>query len=338
MSKRDYYEVLGIEKSASEEEIKKAYRRLAHQYHPDRNSDDGAEDKFKEAAEAYEVLSDPAKKEQYDHFGHNAPQAQSGWGGFSNPFDIFNDFFGGGRRNKGRDLRIAVNITLEEVLSGTQKHLRFNRSVKCSKCNGRGGSGSSCPTCGGYGQVEQNHGFMNMRVVTPCAACRGSGVKITKTCDTCEGQGQTKEQRNVEVKIPPGVESGNQVQVRGEGDITDPKMPPGNLLCVISVEPHPVFNRKGQDIQCTQNLSFTEACLGVKLNVPLLGGEEAELEVPAGTQFGQSFRLQGKGLPRVSRKKRGAQFVKINIEVPKNLTQEEQDILEQFDKKIKDRA
>lgn len=335
MPKKDYYDVLGLERDASPEQIKKAYRRLAHKYHPDRNKAEEAIDKFKEAAEAYEVLSDSSKKQEYDTYGHSAPQINRS-SGFSNPFDIFSEFFGGLRTAKGRDLRVEITITLEEVLSGAKKQLSYHRHIKCTKCNGLGGSGSSCSTCGGYGQVQQNNGFM--RIVTNCPSCRGSGIKILSTCDTCKGEGQIQDKQDIEIKIPAGIQAGNQIHVRGGGDILDTKIAPGDLLCSIVLEPHAIFNRKGQDIQCVQDLSFAEACLGTKLQVPLLGGGNSDLDIPSGTQFGQSFRLKGKGLPKVSQKRRGDQYVKINITVPTKLSKKERDLLEQFDKKIKDRA
>lgn len=336
MSKQDYYDILGLSRDASAAQIKKAYRKLAYQYHPDRNSEDGAEDKFKEAAEAYEVLSEPSKKQQYDSYGHNPPQQGSCRGGYANPFDMFNEFFGGSRTAKGRDLRIEVKITLEEALSGTKKQVSYQRSIKCAQCNGLGGSGSSCYSCSGYGKVERNSGLM--RIVTTCPACRGSGVTVTSKCNTCKGKGQTRQKQDIEIKIPAGVQDGNQMQVRGGGDILDSKAIPGDLLCMIAIEPHAIFTRKGQDIQSVQDLSFAEACLGIKLKVPLLEGGEADLDIPAGTQFGHAFRLAEKGLTKVSGKHRGDQYVKINISVPQELTKEEQKILKQFDKKIKERS
>ncbi len=336
MSKQDYYVTLGVAKDSSEQEIKKAYRKLAHKYHPDRNSDPGAEDKFKEVSEAYETLSDPEKKEQYNAYGHDVPrtnhrQAQH------NPFDMFNSFFGGGfggRRPKGHDIRIALNITLEEALTGVNKTIMYTRHVMCAKCKGQGGTGSSCSKCGGYGQVEQQHAFM--RVVTTCPGCGGKGVVITNKCSNCH-QGQVEDKKEVTIKVPSGIETGNQIQSRGGGHIPNTSIDPGNLLCVITVYPHDLFSRKGQDLQCIQEISFVEACLGHSLKVPLLGGGEANLKIPAGTQFGQSFRLKGHGLPRVSKKQRGDQYVKIQINVPKNLSKKEKELLKQFGKK-KDRA
>ncbi|MHA2281550.1 MAG: molecular chaperone DnaJ [Promethearchaeota archaeon] len=338
MAKRDYYEILGIERSASPEEIKKTYRRLAHKHHPDRNiGDEDAENRFKEVAEAYEILSDPESREQYDHFGHNAPKQGRGFNPFTDPFEMFNSFFGGRRQRRGRDLRIEITITLEEVLIGTEKDIKYARRVQCSDCKGLGGKGSSCKICAGYGQTEQQtSGYM--RIITTCSVCQGTGVTITTKCSTCNGQGSTKETREINVNIPAGVQTGNQINITGEGDVTDLRYYPGNLLCIISVEPHALFQRKGQDIQYVQGITFVEACIGTVVKIPLLGGQETDLIIPPGTQFGQSFRLKGKGLPRFSRKQQGDQFVKIHINVPKNLTKEEQQLLQQFEEKIKDRA
>lgn len=339
MSKRDYYKILEIDKSAAPAEIKKAYRKLAHKYHPDRNQDKDAESKFKEVSEAYEVLSDPQKKEQYDAFGHNAPRSSPGWGSYTNPHDMFNSFFRGREAQpKGRDLRVEINIGLEDVLSGIKKKISYMQHHRCTSCKGMGGSGKSCNQCGGYGQVEQHSGFV--RMVTTCPECQGSGIKVTKECSECKGQGEIGKKKTVTVEVPPGVRTGNHIKLARAGDITDPKFPPGDLLCRINVEPHVVFQRKDKDIQCTQEISFIDACMGTKIMIPVLGGEEEEFTIPPGTQFGQSFRIKGHGIPALSRSHRirGDQFVKIHINVPKDLTSDEQDILKSFDEKIKDRA
>lgn len=337
--KRDYYEILAINRDADPSEIKKSYRKLAHRFHPDRNQDDpNAEDKFKEVSEAYGILSDPQKKEQYDTFGHSAPNFRPAQQR-SDPFDLFNNFFGGRRHpQKGRDLRVEVKVTLEDVLQGSKKQLTYLRHSQCNECEGIGGIGTTCSTCGGYGQVEQQHGPL-MRVIVTCPKCDGTRIQITKQCDACKGQGETGDKRKVEVEIPPGIQTGNHIRLQGEGDKSDISLPPGDLLCRIHVETHSIFQRKNQDIQCIQDLSFADACLGTKVKVPVLGGGEEELTIPAGTQFGQSFRIKGKGLPTVRHQsRRGDQYVKVQINVPTKLKKDEKELLKQFDKKIKDRA
>lgn len=335
MNKRDYYEILQIDQDASPTAIKKAYRKLAHKYHPDRNRDEGAEDKFKEAAEAYEILSDPQKKESYDAFGHNVPRSGPTQG-YTDPFDIFNSFFGGGRQpRRGRDLRVEISISLEDVLSGIRKKITYMKHFKCKTCQGAGGTGNICKTCGGYGQVTQQSGFV--QVITTCPRCQGSRIEITKRCIKCEGLGEISEKYTTEVEVPPGIHNGNHVKITGGGDSTENNLPPGDLICRINVEPHSVFQRKDKNIQCVQNISFADACLGTKIMVPTLGGKKEEFTIPPGTQFGQSFRIKGKGIPVVSRSyTRGDQFIIIHINVPKNLTSEKQDLLKQFNRKTRD--
>lgn len=343
MNKRDCYEVLQVARDAAPIDIKKAYRKLAHKYHPDRNQDDkNAESKFKEVSEAYEVLSDPQKKEQYDTFGHNVPR--SGSRGYANPFvdpfDMFNSFFRNEQiRRKGRDLRVEVNVNLEDVLSGANKKITYLMHSKCQTCKGIGGTGSTCKQCGGYGQVQQQSGFF--RMVTTCPKCQGSRIEITKECPKCKGQGEIGEKKTITVEIPPGICTGNHIKIAGGGDLTEDKLPPGDLLCRINVEPHPVFQRKDKDIQCVHEISFADACLGTKIMIPTLGGQEEEFIIPPGTQFGQYFRVKGRGVPTLSRShhpSRGHQFIKVHISVPKDLTLEEQDTLKRFDEEIKDRA
>lgn len=340
MSKRDYYEVLQISNDAAPGEIKKAYRKLAHKHHPDRNpNDDSAESKFKEVAEAYEILSDPQKREQYDTFGHSSPRSNPGWGSYVNPFDMFDSFFRGrGNQPKGRDLRVEISIKLEDVLFGIKKEISYMQHHQCESCKGLGGTGSSCNQCGGYGQVEQRNGFV--RMVTTCPKCQGSGTTVTKKCTECEGQGEISKKKTVTIEVPPGVHTGNHIKLAGAGDITDPKFPPGDLLCRINIEPHAIFQRKDKNIQCIQEISFADACLGTKIMIPVLGGEEEEFAIPPGSQFDQSFRIKRKGVPALSRshRTRGDQFIKIHISVPKDLSSDEQDILKSFDEKIKERA
>lgn len=336
MSKRDYYKVLEISRDTAPEEIKKAYRKLAHKYHPDRNQAEDAESKFKEVSEAYEILSDPQKREQYDTFGHNEPRSpNSNWGAYTNPFDMFNAFFRGHASQHGRDLRVEINISLEGVLTGLKKQISYMQHHQCGICKGMGGTGSTCNQCGGYGQVEQQDGVF--RVVIVCPKCRGARIEITKECSECKGQGEIGKKKTVIVEIPPGVRTGNHIKITGKGDVTDSEFPPGDLLCRINVESHAVFQRKDKDIQCTQEISFVDACLGTKIMIPILGGEEEEFTIPPGTQFGQSFRIKQKGVPTLSRshRARGDQFVKIYIGVPKDLTSDERDLLKSFNQLFK---
>lgn len=330
MQKRDYYEILGISRAASHSETKKAYRRLAHKYHPDRNRDDGAEDKFKEVSEAYEVLSNPEKRHSYDTLGHNAPQA-AGWSNFD-PFDIFSSVLGGGfsrRSHRGRDIRTKLRINLDDVLKGTKKDFEFSRQYQCKPCQGLGGQVSNCNTCGGYGQVRQQNAFV--QVVTTCPQCKGAGVKIIHQCKICKGKGSIQKNCKVTVKVPPGVQTGTQIRVTGEGDISDASLPPGDLLCIIEVSSHSEFERSGQNLLTYCPISFAEACLGTMIKVPTLGGKEKNLKIPSGTQFGQTFCIDGQGLPALKRKNRGDLYVKVVIEVPKNLGAEEKNLLKRFD-------
>ncbi len=335
MQKRDYYEILCIEKEASQPEVKKAYRRLAHKYHPDRNQEGGAEDKFKEVSEAYQVLSDPQKRHNYDTFGHSSSQT-SGWVDFD-PFDIFKSTFGGfsrGKRRRGRDIRTELQVNLKDVLTGTQKDFKFERQRQCETCKGLGGHGSTCDVCGGYGQVRQQNGVFQM--ITTCPQCRGSKVKITNRCKNCKGQGSIAEHRKVTIKVPPGVQTGTQIRVTGEGDVIDASSQPGDLLCVIKVRPHSQFERSKRDLQYTSPITFTEACLGATIKVPTLDGKDKDLKIPPGTQFGQVFRVEKQGVPALRDKKnRGDLYVKVKIEVPKNLGSKEKNLLKRFDEEIR---
>lgn len=339
MQKQEYYEILGVNKNSSEGEIKKAYRKLAHKHHPDRNGNNNeSTQKFKDVAEAYDVLSNPEKRQSYDSFGHDGLR-QGGGRQSADPFDIFNSFFGGGRPRQGKDINVQINIELEDVLNGKTQGISFMRHIQCHICKGIGGTGESCLTCGGYGKVSHTNGFM--QVTQPCRACQGSGVQIINSCKECSGQGQTQKPRSVQIDIPAGISDNVHMQLSGEGDITDLKLPPGNLLCKIRINAHKLFARKGLDLQYTQNLSFVDACLGTKIKVPTIDGELEELNIPPGTQYGQSFDIKGKGIPGMTKNrkiKRGNLFVKIHIDVPKDLTKEEKTILKQFSKKIKDRA
>lgn len=326
MQKRDYYEILGINREASSPEIKKAYRRLAHKYHPDRNQDSDAEDKFKEASEAYEVLNNSEKRKNYDTFG-------SGSQADFDPFEMFRSAFGGRRRRsqrRGRDLRVDLKINLKDVLNGTKKNLKFNRQRQCEKCNGLGGKGSSCDVCGGYGQVRQQDG--PFQVIATCPQCRGSKIKITSHCKDCNGKGSTVERREVIVKVPPGIQTGTQIRVTGEGEVLDASSRPGDLLCLIKISRHSKFERSRQDLQYVSSVSFVEACLGATIKIPTLSGKDKDLKIPPGTQFGQVFRIERQGVPALNDKKnRGDLYVKVEIEVPKNLGNKEKNLLKQFD-------
>ena len=349
--KRDYYEVLGVVKTADGEEIKRAYRRLAMKYHPDRNQGDGAADaelKFKECSEAYEVLSDPSKRQRYDQFGHAGVSGQHDFSHmdvgdiFSMFDDIFGGAFGGGGRARGGgqrrvargfDLETQVELTLNEVASGTEKTIEFEKQDLCDTCKGTGAKpGSSpvvCVQCGGAGRVAQQ-GFGGMfRMVTTCPNCRGRGSVIREHCPACSGSGRQKRRRVVTVKIPPGVHEGQAIRIQGEGEPGEPGAPPGDLHCYIAVKPHPIFTRHNNDLVCQIPVSFTQATLGGKIEVPTLKGRE-ELEVPAGTQHGEVFKLRGKGVPDVRSHRVGDELVQIFVEIPRKLSERQKQILRDF--------
>ncbi len=344
-AKRDYYEVLGVSRDASPEEIKKAYRRRAHKYHPDRNtSDPDAEIRFKEAAEAYEVLSEPTKRQRYDQFGH-AGLRGAGLHDFSNVgfddiFSMFSDIFGGGfggrrRRRAGADLKTEVAITLAEVATGTKKPLEFTRRDFCDTCGGNGAAPGSrrktCGTCGGYGQVEQAGGLAGLfgRVITTCPACSGQGSSITTPCRDCRGSGRIVKQRVLSIEIPPGIHDGQAVRVRGEGEPGEDGMERGSLHCYVRIEEHPFFERHGNDLLCRMPISFTQASLGAKVEVPTLEGK-AELKINPGTQHGQLFRLGGLGLPDLRSGRRGDELVQVLVEIPKRLNKDQKALLREF--------
>ena len=347
-TKRDYYEVLGVERNASPDQIKSAYRKGALKYHPDRNRDDAeAETKFKECAEAYEVLSDTGKRQRYDQFGHDAVR-----GGAHHDFnsmnveDIFDlfgfgDMFGmggsrrGQRRQRGLDLQATVEITLDEVATGCKRTLEFDRRDLCDHCGGDGAEpGSSvtdCHTCNGYGQVEQASGLGGFfgRVVTACPTCGGRGRMPDKSCRACRGSGRVRKKRVLNVEIPPGVHDGQAVVCRGEGEPGEHTTVRGDLHCGVRTKPHPFFKRHGNDLVCEVPISFTQAALGAVVDVPTLDGR-GELKVPAGTQYGKVFTLEGKGLPDVRDGRRGREHVQVIIEIPKKLTKRQRELLEEF--------
>ena len=342
--KRDYYEVLSVSREASPDAIKKAYRQAALRHHPDRNQGDpDAEAKFKEAAEAYEVLSDPERRRRYDQFGHRGLGGAAGLHdfssmGFEDIFSMFGDILGGGfggrRRSRGADLRANIEISLDEVATGVERTLEFRRNDFCDTCGGTGAAPGSkrqtCPTCNGYGQVEQAGGLGALfgRVVTACPSCSGRGEVVVTPCRKCGGRGLAPKERVVTVKIPPGIHDGQVIRVRGEGEAA-PGGGRGDLHCYVSVTAHELFERNNQDLICRMPLSFTQAALGCQVEVPTLNGL-ADLRIPAGTQHGQLFRLRNQGLPGLQSGRKGGQLVQVLIEIPRKLNKEQQDLLRSF--------
>lgn len=344
---QDYYEVLGVPRTASADEIKSAYRKLVMKYHPDRNKDNQqeAEQKFKQASEAYEVLADADKRARYDRFGHQGLQGQSMHDfqhmDISSIFEMFGfgDLFGGRRGNrKGYDLETHIELTLEQVAKGLEHTLEFERTDICDACGGTGAEAGSkkrtCPTCGGYGQVEQAGGFGGLfgRVVTTCPTCRGAGFQFERKCSLCAGSGRQKKKKKISVRIPPGIHDGQGVRYPGEGEPADsPAAPRGDLNIYVRVREHPLFERQDDDLVCVVPLSFARAALGGEIEVPTLGGK-AKVNVPAGTQHGQTLRLRGLGLPRAGARAtgQGDLLVRIEIEIPKTLSPKQRELLEQF--------
>jgi molecular chaperone DnaJ len=352
MAKRDYYEVLGVGKGASADEIKRAYRRMAMKYHPDKNPDDKeAEAKFKECAEAYEVLSDTEKRQRYDQFGHEGLRG-AGMHDFSrmNVEDIFSmfgfeDFFGGifggsgrGRRasrrggpTRGYDLETAVELTLDDIAKGTEKTIEFTRQDTCSVCNGtgaaKGSSPSRCPTCSGTGQVTRGGGFFQM--VSTCGQCGGTGQIITNPCKKCRGTGRVPRKRTLKVKIPPGVHEGQGVRVANEGEPGRGGGPRGDLYCYVRIKPHEFLKRDGNDLIAIVPITFTQAALGGTIDVPSINGKQG-LKIPPGTQYGSVFRIKGQGLPDVRTHRTGDQLVQVTIETPTRLSSEQRDLLRKF--------
>ena len=348
MAKRDYYEVLGVEREADEKEIKKAYRRLAMKYHPDRNSDDpAAEDKFKEATEAYEVLSDEQKRAAYDHHGHAGVDQQMGGGGFggASPFgdmfgnmgDVFGDIFSGNSGRGGRsgaqrgsDLRYQLDLDLEEAVKGTSVKIKVPTLTECDPCNGTGsadGQVKTCPTCGGAGQVRMQQGFIAFQQT--CPTCRGSGQSISNPCKKCHGEGRVQNTKTLEVKIPAGVDTDDRIRLSGEGEAGRKGGPTGDLYVQINVRPHPIFERDGADLHCEVPVSFVDATLGGELEVPTLEGR-VKLKIPAETQTGKLFRLRGKGVKQVRGGAQGDLLCRVVLETPVNLSDAQKDILRQF--------
>ncbi len=358
MSKRDYYDILGVSRNADAEEIKKAYRKLAIKYHPDKNpGDKAAEEKFKEAAEAYEVLSNPEKKQRYDQFGHAGTQGAGGFGGGSghmNMEDIFSQFgdifggspfesfFGGGgqsrggrRVQKGSNLRIKVKLTLEEIASGVEKTIKVNKMVSCKTCGGSGakdkGSFSTCSTCGGAGSVRrvQNTILGQMQTTTTCPACHGEGQTITSKCTSCSGDGVQRGEETISINIPAGVTEGMQLSMSGKGNAAPRGGIPGDLLILIEEVEHKSLKRDGVNIIYDLYISFVDAALGSSVEVPTIDGK-ARIKIEPGTQGGKILRLKGKGIKDINSYHKGDQLVHVNIWTPKNLSKEERAILEKL--------
>jgi molecular chaperone DnaJ len=349
MAKRDFYETLGVAKNASDDEIKKAYRKLAMKYHPDRNPDSKqAEDKFKEAKEAYEMLSDPQKREAYDRFGHagvdpnmgGAGGAGAGFsGGFSDAFgDIFGDIFGGGRQRggpqvyRGADLRYNLDITLEQAANGFDTTIRVPSWDECETCHGSGAkpgtSPTTCGTCGGHGQVRMQQGFFSIQQT--CPKCHGSGKVIPDPCSPCSGSGRVKRNKTLEVKIPAGIDDGMRIRSTGNGEPGMNGGPPGDLYVEIHIKQHGVFQRDGDDLHCEMPISFAKAALGGEIEVPTLSGK-VSFSVPEGTQSGKTFRLRSKGIKGVRSGFPGDLFCHVVVETPVKLTDRQKDLLREFD-------
>jgi molecular chaperone DnaJ len=361
LSKRDYYEVLGLSKSASEEEVKKAFRQLAKKYHPDVNKDDkNAESKFKEINEAYEVLSDPKKRQQYDTFGHESVNGQGfgggaqGFGGGAQGFegsfggfqDIFESFFGdalGGRRQEhyngplpGNDLQMNATISFEDAAFGVKREFEINRLEKCPECSGTGAKKGTlvktCPTCHGTGSVVVEHNTMlgRIRSSQTCETCHGEGSIIPDPCTECKGAGRVNRKRKISVNIPAGIDNGQTITLRGEGEAGKKGGPSGNLFITIRVKPHELFTRKGFDLYFDMPISFATAAIGNDINIPTLEGEE-NFAIPAGTQTGTVFKLKGKGIKHLNANAKGDVYFKTIVQVPKKLTEKQRELLRQFD-------
>ncbi len=340
MTKRDYYEVLGVSRDASEAELKKSYRKLAMQHHPDKNpGDHTAEEKFKEAAEAYEVLKDPDKRRVYDQFGHEGLKNTgfSGPRGFEDIFssfgDIFGEFFGGGGPATGADLRLDLKVTFAEAAFGTQKEVDISKRVPCKTCDGSGAKPGyppqNCGTCRGTGQVVRTQGFFS--VSTPCPDCHGAGQVITHPCKVCHGEGRTMEKKKLSVNIPAGVDDGNRLRLRGEGEAGAGGRPPGDLYVFVHVTAHDFFHREGEDIHCRLPLTFSQAALGAEIEVPLLEeGQTKVISVAAGTQSGQTLKISGGGIPSLRGRGRGNQIIHFMVETPKRLNKRQKELFKEL--------
>ena len=350
MAKRDYYEVLGVEKNASADQIKSAYRKQAVKYHPDKNKGDKtAEDKFKEASEAYHVLSNSERKQNYDNFGHaafeNGGGGRGGFGNFdfSNHFsDIFEDFFGegfggGGRRsrrsnNRGSDLRYDLSISLEEAYTGKKQDIKFSTSDKCDTCSGSGSKpghdAGSCSMCGGHGQVRSSQGFFTVQQT--CPQCSGSGEMITNPCGSCGGQGKKQASKRLSVTIPKGVDDGTRIRLAGKGEAGSRGASNGDLYLFINVNSHELFKRSEENLFFECPISIADAALGSSMEIPTIDGGKAKIKIPSGTQSGKQFRLKGKGMPLMRGSGTGDLYVQVNTEVPVSLNKEQKELLEKF--------
>lgn len=353
VSERDFYDVLGVERGADDAAIKRAFRKLAQQYHPDVSEDPAAQERFKEINEAYQVLSDPQKRQAYDLFGKagvggadggfGAGGAQ-GFGGFS---DIFDAFFGGAaaggnrraRPQQGSDLRYDLRISFEEAVLGTEKEIEFPVLGRCDTCNGSGAKAGSaavtCPQCNGRGEIRSVRQTMlgQMMNVAPCPRCRGEGKVIEDPCETCRGEGRTERRRSLRVTIPPGIDQGHQIRLSNEGEVGPRGGPPGSLYVAVQVAPHPTLQREGTELYYEADLSIVQAALGTKLMVPTVEGEDVEVEVKAGTQPGTEIRLKGRGVPHLRRaSSRGDLHVIANVVVPTKLTKRQRELLEEYAK------
>jgi molecular chaperone DnaJ len=353
MSKRDYYEILGVEKDVSEKDLKKAYRRVAMKFHPDRNPDDKeAEEKFKEASEAYEILSDSQKRAAYDQFGHAGVDGQSGMGGggqgfgsFSDIFgDVFGDIFGGGGGgqrgrggpSRGADLRYTLDLSLEDAVKGTSVKIRVPTLVSCGTCSGSGAkpgtSPVTCTTCGGVGQVRMQQGFFSVQQT--CPNCRGKGTIISDPCTDCHGQGRIEETKTLSVKVPAGVDTGDRIRLAGEGEAGADGGPSGDLYVQVSVQDHPIFQRDGKNLYCEVPIGFVDAALGGELDVPTLDGR-VKLKVPSETQTGKLFRLRGKGVTPVRGGNAGDLMCRVIVETPVNLSNKQKELLKELKASMK---
>lgn len=355
MAKRDYYEVLGVSKTASDDELKKAYRTLAKKYHPDLNGGDKeCEEKFKEVNEAYEVLSDPQKRARYDQFGHEDPRAggTGGYGDFTGGFgggfdDIFSAFFGGGfggaqrarGPERGNDLRYDLTITFEEAAFGCEKEITVTREENCEECGGtgakKGTSPTTCPTCKGTGQVQS---FINTPIgrvsnVRVCDACHGSGKIIKDPCPKCNGRGRVRRNRKISIKIPAGIDNGMQIPLRRQGEPGLRGGENGDLYIFVTVRPHKLFTRENYDLYCDVTVSFTQAALGGEIDVPTLNGM-TKYNLPEGTQPGAVVRLRGQGIQNLRGAGKGDLYIKINVEIPRRLTEKQKELLRQFDESV----
>ncbi|MBY6003721.1 molecular chaperone DnaJ [Salipiger bermudensis] len=363
MSKRDYYDVLGVSKGASADEIKKGYRKKAKELHPDRNADNpDAENLFKEANEAYDVLKDPEKKAAYDRFGHAAFEGGMGGGGgrpgggfqgqgdfasaFSDVFDdLFGDFMGGrqgggGRQRaaRGADLRYNLRVTLEEAFNGLQKTINVPSSVQCDECSGTGAEGGAepvtCPTCSGMGKVRATQGFFT--VERTCPTCSGLGQIIKNPCSKCGGQGRIQKERALSVNIPAGVETGTRIRLAGEGEAGMRGGPPGDLYIFIEVKKHEIFEREGNELHCRVPVAMTTAALGGDIEVPTIDGGRSRVKIPAGSQSGRQMRLRGKGMPALRGGAAGDMFIELAVETPVNLTTRQKELLREFEELSED--